>query len=84
MEIKIDRERGDPVELFTEIGQRLERFDSPNNAPNIEKIKKLGEQRKLVHVQAKNGMTKPFQDEQEEPASAAEIEHAFWRRAMEL
>ena len=84
VKIKIDRERRNPIELLTQIGQRLERFDPPDDPRNTEKIEQLGEKRYVAHVEAKDGMTKPFQDEQEKSTSAAEIEHALRRRAMQL
>src|SRR5437016_13289708 len=60
VKIKIDRERGDPIELLTQIGQRLERFDPPNDARNTKKLKQLGKKRYPPHVEAKDRMTKPF------------------------
>jgi hypothetical protein len=35
VKIKIDGERGDPIEFLIEIGQRLERFDPPNDALDL-------------------------------------------------
>jgi len=84
VKIKIDRERRDPIEVCTQIGQRPERFDSPDDTRNTKKIEQLGEKRYAAHVEAKDRMTKSFQNEQEKSASAAEIEHALRRRAMQL
>src|SRR5438046_10341889 len=56
--LKIDGESRDPIEFLIEIGQRLERFDPPNDAPNVEKIKQLAEKRELIYVQTEDGMTK--------------------------
>ncbi len=84
VKIKIDRERRNPIERLTQIGQRLERFDPPNDTRNTKKIEQLGEKRYVAHVEAEDRMTKPFQNEQEKSASAAEIEHPLWCRAMQL
>ena len=84
VKIKIDRERRDPIEVCTQIGQRPERFDSPDDTRDTKKIEQLGEKRYAAHVEAKDRMTKSFQNEQEKSASAAEIEHALRRRAMQL
>ncbi len=84
MEIKINRERGNPIELLTKLRQRLECFNRPNHAPDTEKIEQVGEERELIEIKAKDRMTEPFQDEQKESASATEVEHAFRCRAMEF
>src|SRR6266487_4405636 len=84
MEIKIDRERSNPIELLIKLGQRLECFNRPNNAPDTEKIEEFGEERELIQIKAKDRMTELFQDEQKESTSATEVEHAFRLRAMEF
>jgi hypothetical protein len=54
--VEIDRERGDEIEFSTEVGQRLERPDSPDAALDAEETEKLGEERELVDVQTEAGM----------------------------
>ena|SRR5207248_6493784 len=84
VQIKIDRECGDPIEFLAEIRQRLECFDPPHHARHVENIEQLREKRRLVHVETKDGMAKPFQDEQKKSAAAAKIENALGHGAMKF
>ena len=84
VQIKIDRERGDPIEFLAKIRQRFECFDPPHDARHVENIEQLSVKRHLVYVETQDGVTKLFQDEQKESAAAAKIEHALGRGAMKF
>src|SRR5204863_10095681 len=84
IKIKIRRERRDPIELLTEIRQRLESVDLINDSAHAEQLQKIAEQRNAIDVEADDGVAKVLQDEQEESASATEVENTFRRRAMKI
>ena len=67
VQIKIDRECGDPLEFLAEIWQRLECFDLPHNARHVENIEQLSEKRRLVDVEAKDGMPSLFRMNKKNP-----------------
>src|SRR4029450_6151651 len=51
---------------------------------HAKQLQQFAEQWNSVDVEAHDGVAKVLQDEQEESASATEIEHPFWRRAMKI
>ena len=69
--IKTDRKRGDPIELLVKIRERLERLNSENRSWHAENFEQFPEERRFVKVEAKNGMTESFQDEQKKAATTA-------------
>src|SRR5262249_24975611 len=82
VKVKVRRERRDPIELLTEVRQRLENVDPINEPLHAKQLQQFGEQRNALDVEAHDGVAKGLQDEQEESASATEIENAFGPRAM--
>src|SRR4029077_14160919 len=82
--IKSDRKRGDPIALLVKIRERLERLNSEHRPWHAEDFEQFLEERRFVNVEAKNGMTEPFQDEQKKAAAAPKIEHAQGSRAMKF
>src|SRR5438874_11470997 len=69
--IKTDRKRGDPIELLVKIRERLERLNSENRSWHAENYEQFLEERRFVKVEAKNGMTESFQNEQKKAATTA-------------
>src|SRR5262249_60402032 len=57
---------------------------SINDTQHAKQIQKYGEQRNALDVEVHDGVAKGLQDEQEESASATEIENAFGPRAMKI
>src|SRR5918996_3416173 len=84
IKVKVRRERRDPIELLTDVRQRLESVDLINDSTHAEQLQQFTEQRNAIDVEAHNGVAKVLQDEQEESASTTEVENTFGRRAMKI
>src|SRR5262245_47019825 len=84
IKVKVRGECRDPIELLTEIRQRLESVDLIDDSAHAEQLQKFAEQRIAIDVKAHDGVAKILQDEQEESASATKVEHTFGGRAMKI
>ena len=79
IEIKIDRERRDPIELFPEIGERLECIDPIHESRNFKQFQQFAKQGNALHIEAQDGVAEVLQNEQKESAAATQVQHTFGR-----
>ena len=79
IKIKVGRERRDPIELLTEIGQRFECIDPINHSRNSEQLQQFAKQGNALDVEAQNGVAEVLEDEQKESAATPQVEYTFWR-----
>src|SRR4029077_2889930 len=84
IKIKVRGECRDPIELLTEVRQRLESVDLIDDPAHAEQLQKFAKQRRSIDAEANGRVAKVIQDEQEESASATEVENTFGRRAMKV
>src|SRR4029453_17089038 len=66
------------------VRQRLESVDLIDDSAQAEQFQKFAKQRIAIDVKAHDGVAKILQDEQEESASATEVENTFGGRAMKI
>jgi hypothetical protein len=75
--IKRGRKRSNEVELAPEIGQRLERADSPGKPIDSEERDQFIGKRMVTDIEADAGMTKLFRQKKKETGAASKIENLF-------
>lgn len=82
--IEIDRERGDQIELPSEIRKWFEGSNRPNAALDTEKIEQLRKEREFVNIEAEATMPEVLKNEEKESAAAAKVENRLGRRPMQF
>ena len=82
--VKTNRKCSDPVELLLKVRERFEGLNSENRSRHAKNFEQFLEKGRFVNVETKNGMTEPFQDEQEKSTAAAEIKDAPGWRAVQF
>jgi len=82
--VEANHERGNDIELLTEVRERAKRLDSLNDATNTEQACDFTEHRQAIHVEANPGMTKELCDIKKVSCATAQIENLFGPRDVEF
>jgi len=82
--VEANHERGNDIEFLTEVWERTKRFDSLNNAADIEQTRDFPEHWQAIHIEPNSGMTEELRDVEEVSCSAAQIENALGTRHVEF
>src|SRR5438309_12123422 len=76
MTIEADQERSDEIE-FSQVGQRLERFNLPDHTTHAEQAGKVSKHGKLIQIEPEPFVAEQLSDVKEISCTAAKIENAL-------
>ena len=81
--IERNEERGDEIELLSEIGQGSKRLDPPNDARHIEQLSELVKHRMLINIETDRVVSEAATEINEIASTRSKIEDAKARRKIQ-
>ena len=84
MIVEANHERGDDIELLSEVRERTKRLNSLNDTPDTEQTRDFTKHWQAIHVEANSRMTEELRDVEKVSCTAAQIENLLGTRQVEF